>query len=242
MSMNISIKALAAALAWLAAFPAQALPPQHVRLEYDVKYSGRLNAEAAAVAELAHDGRRYTLVEESRGKGLAAVLLPGVLRRSAAGSISDGGLRPDEFHDRRGNRPEHTARFDWARGTLTHSSGERSETRPMPERDILNDRLSFLWTFAFRPSAGLRAGSEIRALLTDGRGLSGFRYRVSGPETLNTPAGPLQTVRLVKQQENGDDRSTEIWLASERDYLPVRILVVEKDGSRVDTILSRVGG
>jgi hypothetical protein len=218
-----------------------AMPPHRVQLEYEVKYSGRLNAEATATAELVHDGKRYTLVEESRGKGIAAVLLPGVLRRSATGTIAADGLRPEEFHDRRGNRAEHIARFDWAKGVLVHATEGKSESQAMAERDALSDRLSFLWTFAFRPAADLKPGGEIRATLSDGRGLSNFRYRVAGPETLNTPAGALQAIKLVKLLEGGDDRSTEIWLASQRHYVPVRILVVEKDGTRVDTMLSRFG-
>jgi hypothetical protein len=239
-AMKILVRVLCAALL-LVVQQAFAMPPQRVQLEYEVKYSGRLNAEASATAELVHDGKRYTLVEESRAKGLAAVLLPGVLRRSATGSITPDGLRPEEFHDRRGNRPENIARFDWGRGVLVHATEGKSESQAMGERDVLSDRLSFMWTFAFQPAAVLKPGGEIRATLSDGRGLSSFRYRVSAPETLNTPVGALQAVRLVKQLEGGDDRSTEIWLASERNYVPVRILVVEKDGTRVDTVLTRLG-
>ena len=243
--MNAMAKLLGAGMLLLATWQAFAMPPQRVQLEYDVKYSGKLNAEATATAELVHDGKRYSLVEESRAKGLAAVLLPGVLRRSATGTISAEGLRPDEFRDRRGNRPENLARFDWTKGELEFSTEGKTETQTqtqtISERDLLSDRLSFFWTFAFRPAAILKAGSEIRAMLTDGRGLSSFRYRVAGTETLITPAGPLRAVKLVKQMETGDDRSTEIWFAIERNYLPVRILVMEKDGTRVDTILTRMG-
>ena len=58
---------------------------------------------------------------------------------------------------------------------------------------------------------------------------------------LKTPAGEMETVHLVKQRESKDDRGTEIWFASGRDYLPVRILVIEKDGARIDQVLTRIG-
>ena len=48
-------------------------------------------------------------------------------------------------------------------------------------------------------------------------------------------------MRLVKQRENKDDKETEIWFASSRDYLPVRILVIEKNGVRIDQVLTRIG-
>jgi hypothetical protein len=220
---------------------ALALPPQRVVIEYEVKYSGRLSAEATAVAELSHDGKRYSLLEQSKGRGVAAVLLPGVLRRSATGAVSAEGLKPSEFRDQRGSRPENLARFDWVRGILTHVHDGKTESQAMPDREVLNDRLSFLWTFAFRPADAVKAGREVRAVLSDGRGLSTFRYMVSGPETLQTPAGALRTVKLVKQRDPGDERATEIWLATERDNVPVRILVVEQDGTRMDTVVARFG-
>jgi hypothetical protein len=42
----------------------------------------------------------------------------------------------------------------------------------------------------------------------------------------------------VKRDEDG--RSTQIWLDAERSYLPLRVLVVHKDGTRVDQIATRI--
>ena len=93
----------------------------------------------------------------------------------------------------RGNRAENVARFDWARRQLVHTGNGRSETQPMPEGESLSDRLSFMWSFAFRPAASLKPGTEIRATLSDGRGLSAFRYRVAylclGLDALDGAAG-----------------------------------------------------
>jgi hypothetical protein len=38
-----------------------------------------------------------------------------------------------------------------------------------------------------------------------------------------------------------DDKSTDIWFAAERDFLPVRALVIEKDGTRSDQLITRIG-
>ena len=58
---------------------------------------------------------------------------------------------------------------------------------------------------------------------------------------LKTPAGEFETVHLVKQRENDEDKGTELWFARDRDYLPVRILVVDKDGARMDQVLTHIG-
>ena len=78
-------------------------------------------------------------------------------------------------------------------------------------------------------------------MLSDGRGFSSFRYALAGSELLNTPVGDIETVKLVKQLDPGDERGTEIWLASKRDFLPVRILVIEKNGARIDQMITRIG-
>ena len=101
----------------------------------------------------------------------------------------------------------------------------------------MSDRLSFLWSFAFNPPSG----KEVRAVLTDGNGLSTFRYAVMQSESLETPAGVIEALKLVKQRDPGDDRETAIWLAPAHDFLPVRVLVTEKDGTRIDQVVTRIG-
>lgn len=218
-----------------------AAPAARTSIEYVVRYSGRMNAEATMQTQLEHDGKQYSLMEESRGKGMAAVLMPGVLRRSALGRIGPEGLRPAEFRDRRGNRPEQLATFDWDRNTVVFTTDGKSESQPVGEPGLLMDRLSFLWTFAFRPRNALQPGTQVRAWLADGRGLSLFTYQAMKEESLNTPAGTFKTIKLEKRVEPGDARTTEIWLALDRGLLPVRLLVVEKDGTRTDQLATRIG-
>jgi len=120
----------------------------------------------------------------------------------------------------------HGAARRWCRGELTGAG-----LRPLEYREQRGDR----------PPAVARFDWVGKTLTQErGRGLTRFEYVVAGPEQLKTPAGELQTVRLVKQRENKDDKETEIWFASGRDYLPVRILVVDKDGTRIDQVLTRV--
>ncbi len=234
---SLSLLVLAALL--LMSLTAHALPPQRVVIEYDMSYNGTAMAEA--VDRIEHDGRTYTLSEEVKGKGMYALVRSGSAKRSARGTIV-GGLKPAEFRDRRGNADENVARFDWSKSALTQGPEGKAETRPMATAsgEVLSDRLSFLWTFAFGPADALKPGSEVMVQLSDGKGLSSFRYRVTGAESLQTPAGSLKTVKLVKQLEGGDQRGTEIWLAIDRHWLPVRILVIEKDGARIDQVARRI--
>jgi len=213
-----------------------AQPPHRVSLTFDVSYNGIVAAELTEVLE--HDGKTFSLSSEGRGKGIGALLYRGAAKRWCRGEIASTGLRPLEYRDQRGDKPAAVARFDWVRRTLTQEHDGKNETTNMVP--ALQDRLSFLYNYAFQYSPDLKPGKEIKVTLTDGKGLTRFQYNVAGRELLSTPAGELETVRLVKQRESKDDRGTEIWFASGRDYLPVRILIIEKDGVRIDQVLTRI--
>src|SRR5947207_1863726 len=57
-------------------------------------------------------------------------------------------------------------------------------------------------------------------------------------ERIRTPVGEFDTVKVARQ---GDERETaELWLAAERAFIPVRLLVVEKDGTRYEQVATRI--
>jgi hypothetical protein len=226
---------LLAALACAGVCSAQ--PPHKLSLSYDLSYNGVVAAEATEVLE--HDGKNFSLSSEARGKGIGALFYRGAAKRWCRGEITSGGLRPLEYREQRGDKPAAMARFDWAGKTLTHEYEGKSETASLVPP--VQDKLSFLYNFAFQQVTELKPGRDIKLTVTDGKGLTQFHYKVAGTETLKTPAGEMETVHLVKQREGKEDKATEIWFASGRDYVPVRILVIELDGARIDQVLTRIG-
>ena len=221
-----------AAVAALAMAGALAAPPQKVTLRYDVSQNGI--TMVAATETLEHDGRSYRINAEWQGKGVFALSARGKARRSSEGAVGPKGLAPRQFRDQRGDGPLGMARFEWAKKVLIREREGRIESESLPEQ--AQDRLSFAYGFAFAPPAG----GEVSAFIADARGMSRHRYAVSGREILKTSAGEFESLKLVKQREPGDDRATEIWLAVKRDYLPIRVLVIEKDGTRLDQIVTRI--
>lgn len=211
---------------------AHAMPPQRVVMQYEMSRNGTAMVEVTETLE--HDGRNYRISSEARGKGLFALAERGTARRMSRGVIDAHGLKPVEFRDRRGNGPEAVAHFDWSKKTLAQEFEGRNETLPLA--GPAQDRLSFLYWFAFAPPA-----KDIDVLIADGRGTTRFRYKAAGRETLKTPAGDIEALHLVKQRDGPEDRATDLWLASGRHFLPVRILVTEKDGTRIDQVVTRIG-
>ena len=195
---------------------AAAAPPPRVEIEYELSRNG--TAVAEIVHRIEHDKKSYLLSETWRGKGVFA--LAGKADRSSRGAIAADGLRPVEFEDKRSGRETRRAGFDAADKT------------PTLERQ---DQLSMAWSFAFAPPRG-----TVSVRVADGKRVSSYVYTVAGRERVKTPAGEFDGLRLVKQKDGPQAKSTEIWLAADRDYLPVRVLIVEKDGTRLDQLATKI--
>ena len=224
-------RSLPALIAILVPAAAVAAPPDHLKITYEVTAKGMA---ADAVETLEHDGKTYTIVSETKGRGILAAI--GVLnKRISRGRITAQGLRPDEYRDERPFGWVATAKFDWEAHTVTQERKGNSETLKMPA--VAQDPLSLAYTFAFVPPKD----KEYDVIRADGRGLTPFRFTVVGNEKIDTPLGAMQALHISKVKDGPDDKATDIWFATERDFIPVRVLVVDKDGERADQIVTRIG-
>ena len=195
---------------------AAAAPPQRVEISYAVERNGSVVAEVSE--RLEHDGRSYRLVESWKGRGLLA--LRGEATRESRGTVAADGLRPRTFEDRRTGRDSRKAEFDPAANV------------PTARRQ---DRLSFIWSFAFFPPH-----KAVAVTVSDGKHVTEYVYEPAGREHLKTPAGEFDALRLVKRRKNSQERATEIWLAADRQFIPVRILVTEMDGTQLDQVAVKI--
>ena len=209
----------------------EAAVPVRVALTYTMSRNGTAAVELKEV--LQHDGKTYALSSEGKAKGLLSLILRGSLSTSSRGAVSTDGLKPAEYRDQRGERT-HGARFDYERRLIVLNDNGSSDTKPLASGT--QDRLSVLYSFAFH----MPGAAEFEIQVTDGRGVSTYRYANGGTETLRTPMGPLEAVHLVKRRDGPDDKTTELWLAREHHFLPVRMLIVEKDGTRIDQTISKI--
>jgi hypothetical protein len=206
------MRSFSLAILFSATLAAEAAPPQRVEIVYDLARNGTSMAEITE--RLEHDQRQYRVEESWKGKGIFA--LRGDAKRSSRGSIARDGLRPAEFEDRRAGRDPVRAEFD------------RKAPGPALEHQ---DRLSFIWNFVFFPPSG-----EVTVRVADGKGVSTHVYRAAGKEKVRVPAGEFDALKVVRK----GDRPTELWLATDRSNLPVKIVLTEKDGTRYEQSAVRI--
>ncbi len=227
------IAALGIAAALLPA-PAAIAAPQSVRAHYDVS----MNGAPVGVMQDAFEVRdnRYQLVSETHATGVLALVQRRPARVTSSGEVDRSGLRPQTFEATRGNSDARRVRaeFDWPSNTLTLTHDGRVDTVTLPKGT--QDRLSVMYQFLFMTAEQLR---DLKFTMTNGRKLDQYRYAV-GPDTaLDTPMGRLSVVHLVKQLAPGDT-ATEIWLARDHGLLPVKMRIVEDDGSRFEQVITRI--
>jgi hypothetical protein len=214
----------------LLALGAHAEPPPSIEVAYELQRNG--SAIADVVERLQYAQGKYRLTESWKGRGIYALL--GSAHRVSRGSVVADVLRPSEFSDARSGRDTARAWFDWNAMVLTMQyKGDRKSERLYPDGQ---DRLSFLLALSLLPGHGSSAAYHI----ADGKGISYHRYELRGSERIRTPAGDFDTVRVARVGQPGEKDSAELWLAADLGYIPVRLLDIEKDGTRYEQLATRI--
>ena len=111
-------------------------------------------------------------------------------------------------------------------------NGKKTKTAPLVEGT--QDLLSFMYQFMFVPPL-----EQMQLSIASGKKLGTYDYGFEGEETLSTKMGDLSTVHIFTSRGDSDEK-TELWLALDYYYLPVKVRQTEKDGSVIEQIATRI--
>lgn len=211
---------------------AAAQPPQKVQVDFSVTSGSMQLGEGHDFLE--HDGKKYSVTSETKTVGVAAFFYKLNIRRESRGSLTASGLRPLQFEENNSRKPRRAADFDWDAGTVRLTDGDKIETVPLSANTF--DPASLPYAFAFAQSNQ----ESMKVFVADGRRLADYEYRIIGKEKLKTPLGEMETLHFQKVREADDKRGLEFWLSVDRHFLPVKIRYVEKNGTVVDSTVTRI--
>ena len=178
----------------------------------------------------------YTATSAATAVGLAVLVQRGPLTYASSGTVTKEGLRPARFEGRRNNAVT-IAEFDWNSDKLTMTHDGLNQTVALPS--ATQDRLSAMYQFTYLLQAKPRGTGTVEMAMTTGRKLDIYRYDITPDVMLETPLKRLATVHLAKQRDQNESH-TEVWLAPEFHYLPVKVVIVESDGVRYEQIATRL--
>jgi hypothetical protein len=181
----------------------------------------------------------YSATSEATAIGLFALAQRRPITYASTGESTKDGLRPARFEGRRNNAVA-IADFDWKTDKLTLTHDGLNQTVALPP--ATQDRLSAMYQFTHLVQAGknpARGANTVEMPMTTGRKLDVYRYDVHADIVIDTPLKRLTTLHLAKQRDQNESH-TEIWLAPEFHYLPVKVLIVESDGVRYEQVVTRL--
>ncbi len=235
--MQGPIRILSLVLCLLAApaLAAQQALPKVIQASYEVTKNGQpfANVHERYVVS----GSSYKV--ESVTKGVGVYALFGERKLTSTGEVTSQGLKPTQFELQQGNNPKRAlfADFDWAKSNLkmTVKGTAKDEALAAGTQDLA----SYAYQFMFLPSP---LADAITVTLTTGKKLNQYPYKINAEQVNIEAAGKqYKTLHLVPSDQVKEQTETkELWLAAEHFYLPVRILMVEDNGAKIEQTLTEL--
>lgn len=151
-------------------------------------------------------------------------------------SLISGAYRYEQTGISRRNRH---IRFDWGDGSARVTTRDREETYAIEPGTL--DQLAFTAQLRLDVRRAHQEGNDqtdFTYRIIDEHGPEEQVYRLSGSETLETPLGRMDTVRVERIREPDSPRTTTIWLAPSEEYMMVRLLQTEEGESDTELLLS----
>ena len=208
--------------------------PVSIDMDYDI----RRNATSAAAGTTHVSYRQledgsYVLKSLSEGKGLVSLFYSG-LTQISEGIVTNKGLKPSKFSYQYGDEEDKAQRasFDWQATKLTLKTKKGINTVDLPAGT--QDLLSFMYQFRFVPPL-----QQMRLSVTNGKRVRYYDYGFEGEANVQTKLGQLRSIHISRSGDEGDER-TDLWLAVDYQYLPVKIRVTEKDGDVIEQLVTRI--
>jgi uncharacterized protein DUF3108 len=220
-------------LAILIAFAsfAAAAQPTEITAEYEVSSSGviigRINETFVRKADT------YTIQSVMRSEGLLKAIVDDEFTVESAGRVGASGLKPLRYGERRAkdSKRDLKSTFDWEKRVMrTLARGEKSEVAlPVDTQD----RISLMYQFMNLPAYG----ESFVIPMADRRKIETHTYRLVEEVKLTTPAGDFDTRHYQRVVNNPKDTRADVWLARDRFNFPVRLVLDDPKGFKLDQSL-----
>lgn len=208
--------------------------PTRVPAPATLRFAARANGvDAAAELRWQHDGERYRLA--LRVGGPARPLLD----QLSEGGFDAAGIAPERFLDRRRGRTIGAAHFRREIGRISFS-GPRIDYPAWPGAQ---DRLAWLAQLVAVLAAAAQPPDELRFFVADARGgARAWIFRADGRERVDTAAGAVDALRLVREPPDAYDLRVTVWLDPAGRGWPLRLRwTVPISGADLELTLTEAG-
>lgn len=207
---------------------------RYIETEFDVRTAIDGSADGkATITYNVIENMQYRIRWLTEGNGIMALLFPELLQTSD-GELTKAGLQPLQYRYQYGKKVDKTrsASFDWQAKKVILQTAKATKTEDLPEGT--QDLLSFMYQFMH-----VAPLQHMQLPVVNGKKLRIYDYSFEGEEQVKSALGELKTVHILHSGSNEEEK-TELWLAMDYQYVPVKIRKIESDGSVVEMVVTRI--
>ncbi len=204
--------------------------PKRIQAVYEVTKNGQPFAKVHEQFVVTDNAYKI----ESVTKGIGVYALFGERQLSSVGEVTAQGLKPARFELQQGDNAKKSlsADFDWAKQNLTMTVKGKVKEAGLAQGT--QDLASYAYQFMFLP---VPLKDAVNVTLTTGKKLNQYQYKINPElEVINSAGVQYKALHLVPPEQNKPE-TKELWLATEHYYVPVRILMIDDNGQKLEQTL-----
>ncbi|MGV8933348.1 MAG: DUF3108 domain-containing protein [Gallionellaceae bacterium] len=223
----------AVSLLVLIALPAQAELPSKIQSSFDVIGFGMTLANIEET--FTRDNDNYHIESVTKAVGMLARFKPETIRIISSGKITTKGLVPLSFSLKREVDKDKNAsvKFNWDNSVMIQTDYKGVTEIPLSKGT--QDRLSVSYNLQILAKSGL---TDFSFTIIDGNNQDDYVFTLS-PDVHNTrvPLGNFKS-RFISNTPVSTEVKYEIWMATERDDFPCKLIVTDSSGGKLTQVLT----
>ena len=180
-------------------------------------------------------GGRWELRTHTIGTGIAAIAGVEINERSLVRWNEGKPETVDYSFSQKAGWKDKQRRITVNAKNKTIVSEDKEKTYSLKYQSGVLDRHAI--TIAIMQDLSQGKSGDLTYLVADREKLNAQLFRVVGREKMKTAFGMLNAVKVQRIRENANGKTTTLWLASDRQFIPLRIEQTEGNG---DTIEMRI--
>ncbi len=206
-------------------------------------------AELVYTVTAARDGRKLegkgTINWQPNGTqysitGEAGILFFTVLSYKSTGTLSDSGIAPELYVEKRFRKSETNTHFHRERKTISFSASTNSYESKGGEQD----RASVIWQIASLgrgDSAKFAPGLAFDIMIAGARSASNWRVYVNEKEEITLDGKPTEAWHLtLMPTEQSYELKFELWLAPQKEWYPVKLHYADRNDGYLELLLTKL--
>ena len=211
---------------------------QTFQVEYDL-YAKNTKA-ARVVRSLSRlEDNSYEYRSETRTVGLIALFKKLHIVESSHLLLEDRLLKPLRYsYQRTGHRKNRDVSIEFNRETNRIKNTINGDFWHLPLESAVMDKLLYQLAIMYDLQNGQ---TPVSYLIADGGGLKTYNFEKLGEETVETPLGSFNTIKMIRHRPDSSRKSI-FWCAPELGFLQVKVEHTEKDGSTTVAVIKSLQG